>query len=62
VDFGEEKPSFAVAEETLKTNFDSTVDFIKQFLPLLAKDGRVVVVSSVMGALKEQGESIRHKL
>ena len=62
VDLGQEKPSVALAEQTMKSNFDSTIDFIKQFLPLLSKDGRIVVVSSAMGALKEQSESIKKKL
>jgi hypothetical protein len=38
----------------MKSNFDSTIDFIKQFLPLPSKDGRNVVVSSAMGALKNK--------
>lgn len=55
-------PTEEIASKTLKTNFDATIDFIKQFLPLLTNEGRVVIVSSLMGALSEHKESIRNKL
>ena len=43
-------------------SFSYSIDFIKQFLPLLTNEGRVVIVSSLMGALSEHKESIRNKL
>jgi NAD(P)-dependent dehydrogenase (short-subunit alcohol dehydrogenase family) len=36
----------------LRTNVVSTIDFIKQFIPLLSETGRVVIVSSNFGGLK----------
>ena len=54
LDWGFNMPSVDVASSTLKTNVDSTIDFIKLFLPLLSINGRVVVVSSLMGTLDAQ--------
>jgi carbonyl reductase 1 len=48
-----------VAEKTLRTNVTGTIDFIKQFLPLLTEDARVVVVSSYIGSVNTQKPAIR---
>jgi short-subunit dehydrogenase len=53
-DGGAHMPSPTIAEETLQTNTDSTIHWIKLFLPLLAPNGRVIVVSSEMAALSRQ--------
>lgn len=50
-DFGQTIPSVEVATSTLKTNVTATIDFIKQFLPLLSNKGRVVLVSAALAAL-----------
>jgi short-subunit dehydrogenase len=61
-DYGQAIPSVEIAESTLKTNVNATVAFIKQFLPLLSVDGRVVIVSSTMGNLEDQKPSVRKLL
>lgn len=48
-----------MAEKTLKTNVIGTIDYIKQFLPLLTDSARIVVVSSYIGSVKTQKPSIR---
>ena len=50
-DYGTTMPSAEIAKQTMDTNVISTIDFIKQFLPILSPEGRVVVVSSLMGQL-----------
>ena len=57
-DYGQTIPSEEVARSTLTTNVISTIDFIRQFTPLLQSNGRVVVVSSVMGALTSQPKQL----
>lgn len=58
--------SMSIGEQariTLNTNFTCTVDFTMEFLPLLAKDARVVQVSSLASfmALKKLGASLYAK-
>ena len=48
-----------MAEKTLRTNVVGTIDFIKQFFPLLTPDARIVVVSSYIGSVNTQKPSIR---
>jgi NAD(P)-dependent dehydrogenase (short-subunit alcohol dehydrogenase family) len=55
-------PSPEVAISTLKTNVDATIDFTKQFLPLLSPTGRIIIVSSEMSALERQPKKIQEKL
>ena len=38
---------------------DSTIHFVNSFLPLLAKNGRVVVIASEMAALRAQPQKMR---
>ena len=61
-DHGVKIPSLEVAESTLTTNVDSTIDFVKQFQPLLADNGRIIIVSSLMAQLNVHHESIRKEL
>lgn len=61
-DYGQTIPSVETASNTLKTNVTATIDFVKQFLPILSKDGRVVLVSSFMGALSEQPKKVQELL
>lgn len=56
---GKTIPSPEVAEKTLKTNVVGTIDFIKQFLPVLNSSARIVVVSSYIGSVNTQKPSIR---
>jgi len=51
IDHGRTKPSLETATKTLDINFRFTIDFIKQFLPILSPKGRVVVVSAIMAQL-----------
>lgn len=55
-------PSVELAESTLKTNLDSTIEFIKQFIPNLKEQGRIVIVSSDFGALSFHSESFANRL
>ena len=61
-DYGTTIPSVEVARSTLLTNVNSTIDFIKQFLTVLSNNGRVVIVSSFMGALDVQSEQFRNRV
>ena len=61
-DAGETIPSEEVARSTILTNFNSTIYFVKQFLPLLSENGRVVLVSSLFGSLQVQPKAVREKL
>ena len=61
-DYGEKIPSVQVAESTLSTNVDATINFVKQFLPLLLDNGRIIIVSSWMAQLNVHHESIRKEL
>jgi carbonyl reductase 1 len=61
-DEGDSIPSEELASSTLRTNVIATIDFVKQFLPLLAPQGRVLLISSFMGALSAQPTPIRQKL
>ena len=61
-DHGVKVPSLEVAESTLKTNVDATIDFVKQFQPLLADNGRIIIVSSLMAQLNAHHEDIRKEL
>jgi short-subunit dehydrogenase involved in D-alanine esterification of teichoic acids len=54
VDFGKTIPTPELASKTLHTNVTSTIDYIKQFIPILSSTGRVVIVSAMMGGLKFQ--------
>jgi NAD(P)-dependent dehydrogenase (short-subunit alcohol dehydrogenase family) len=42
----------------MRTNVDSTINFINQFLPLLSKEGRVVIISSEQASLRVQPKKI----
>ena len=61
-DHGQTIPSFEVAESTLKTNVDATIDFLKQFLAVLGEKGRIIIVSSIMAQLDVHHEKIREEL
>lgn len=61
-DYGTQIPSLKTAQDTLITNVTSTIDFIKQFIPLLTNDGRVVIVSSIMGALNVQPQQLQARI
>lgn len=56
-DRGETIPSIQTADNTLITNLDSTIHFIKEFMPLLDDKGRVIVVSSTMASLLEHSKA-----
>lgn len=58
-DGGGHMPSHQIARDTLKTNTDSTIYYIKEFLPLLSQQGRVIVVSSEMAALGRQPKNLQ---
>lgn len=51
-----------VATGTIKTNVDATIDFVKQFLPLLENTGRIIIVSSIMGRIDVHSEVFRNTL
>ena len=51
-----------MAESTLKTNVDATIDFLKQFLAVLGDKGRIIIVSSIMAQLDVHHEKIREEL
>ena len=59
---GEKMPTVEVAEATLLTNVDATIDFVKQFQPLLSDNGRIVIVSSLFAQLNFHHENIRKEL
>lgn len=61
-DFGLKMPTESVARNTLTTNVTSTIDFVKQFLPLLSSNGRVVLVSAALGAINGQPQQLKAKL
>lgn len=44
------------------TNVNSTIDFIKQFIPILSANGRIVIVSSSMGALSAHSQQFRARV
>ena len=50
-DYGTIIPSYDVAFNTVMTNTIATIKFIKEFLPSLAPNGRLVIVSTLMAAL-----------
>lgn len=50
-DFGLKMPTLDMAQRFTQTNFLSTIEFIKQSLPLLNSLGRVVVVSAIFATL-----------
>lgn len=62
VDHGMKIPSGEVARKTLNTNVTATIDFVKQFLPLLSDDGRIIIVSAILGALKGHTEQFQAKV
>lgn len=51
-----EVPARALAEGFLNCNFNSTVILTELLLPLLAQDGKVINVSSRVGALENHSE------
>lgn len=61
-DRGEVMPSVETADNTLLTNLDSTINFVKEFLPLLDDKGRVIVISSTMGSLLEHSKAYQQKM
>jgi NAD(P)-dependent dehydrogenase (short-subunit alcohol dehydrogenase family) len=61
-DVGLKMPFPEMAETFIRTNFLSTIDFIKQSLPLLANDGRIVIVSAIFATLQKQPETVRKVL
>jgi len=46
----------------VKTNYSSTVKITEKFLPLLADDGKILQISSRLGQLQFQGETLRKVL
>lgn len=62
VDHGIRMPSLEVAKKTLNTNVISTIEFIKQFIPLLSDDGRIVIVSAILGAIKGNSEQFQARV
>ena len=61
-DGGSRMPSPELATKTMITNVDSTINYVNSFLPLLGKQGRVIVISSEMAALRSQPQKIRERL
>ena len=55
-------PSVPKATEVINVNLNSTIQFIKNFLPILSDKGRVVVVSSYLGQLNQLSEPLRQLL
>ncbi len=54
---------FATEEEkkfTIKTNYFSVVNLTEKFIPFLSDDGKVVQISSIIGQLQFQGETLRN--
>jgi len=43
----------------VKTNYSSTVKITEKFLPLIADDGKILQISSNLGQLQFQGETLR---
>lgn len=58
-DGGGSMPSPQIARDTLKTNTDSTIYYVKTFLPLLSPRGRVIIVSSEMASLGRQPKNLQ---
>jgi NAD(P)-dependent dehydrogenase (short-subunit alcohol dehydrogenase family) len=61
-DKGDQIPSEETARKTLHINVNSTIMFIKSFLPLLALNGRLIIISSVYGSLESFSKSHQEKL
>jgi len=57
-----DKPSTQDKLDVLNTNFLSTITFTEKVLPLLAKDGKIIMVSSRMGLLQDQGAPVQEIL
>lgn len=57
-----DKPSTQDKLDVLNTNFLSTVTFTEKVLPILAKDGKIIMVSSRMGLLSSQGVPVQEIL
>ena len=55
-------PSVELATDTININLFSTINFVKEFLPILSNNGRVVIVSSVLGNLATLSQPLRTKL
>ncbi|KAK4541347.1 hypothetical protein LTR36_008105 [Oleoguttula mirabilis] len=49
------------ARRTLDVNYRGTLDMCRTFVPLLAKNGRIVNVSSVASSLKPYSDTIQHR-
>lgn len=47
------------AREVIKTNFSSVVKITEKFLPLLSDDGKILQISSQLGALSGQDQALR---
>ena len=47
---------------TIQTNFTSTVKLTEKLLPLLSADGKIIQISSTLGQLSFQGETLRKAL
>ena len=55
-------PTLENQMKTIKTNFFSVVNLTEKLLPLLTHDGKIVNVSSIVGALSLQGPTLRKAL
>lgn len=55
-DYGTVVPSLETAVKTLTPNFIGTVDLTNRLLPLLKPHGRIINVSSKLGALNFHGK------
>jgi len=51
-----------LGKHVMKTNFTSVVQLTEKLIPLLAEDGKVLFVSSIMGQLGLQGATLREAL
>jgi carbonyl reductase 1 len=46
----------------VNTNYSNTVKITEKFLPLIADDGKIIQISSMLGQLQLQGETLRKTL
>jgi len=63
--FGSEKdPSktYDVILKTIQVNFLATVKFTEKMLPLLSENGKIIMVSSLLGGLQFQGPQVKKAL
>lgn len=60
-DYGTVVPSLDTAQKTLITNYVGTVSLTHKLLPLLKEKGRIINVSSKLGALCYHGPEVIQK-